>query len=75
MTEKFGELDVVALKAPMHDRGLWAGEEGTIVNVHRGGASYTVEFMRGDETIDVVEIPAGKLRRIWAYTPQAAHAS
>jgi len=73
MAKKFDELDVVALTDPIHDHGLWDGDEGTVVHVHRGG-SYSVEFVRGGDTIGVVEVPASKLRLVWRYSPQAARA-
>ncbi len=73
MATTFHELDVVALREPIHSAGLWEGDEGTIVNVHRKGTSYTVEFMRNEETIAVVEVPATKLRRVWKYTPSLQH--
>jgi len=38
------EMDLVVLTRDVLDLGLRAGDIGTVVLVHRGGAGYEVEF-------------------------------
>jgi hypothetical protein len=58
------ELDVVVLTRDLPDEKLVAGDVGTIVAVHQGGAGYTVEFVTpGGDTIAVVTVPADGIRR------------
>lgn len=61
------ELASVVLATDMPERGLQAGDIGTVVMVHQEGKGYTVEFMtlRGD-TVAVVTLPAEQVRPIRA---------
>lgn len=59
------ELDQVVLTTDLPDSGLQAGDIGTVVLVHRGGAGYEVEFVALDgETLAVVSLPVGQVRPI-----------
>ena len=54
---------VLACDLPEH--GLKAGDVGVVVDVHAGGAGYTLEFMTLDgETIDVVTLRAQQVRPV-----------
>lgn len=39
------EHDCVVLTRDVPDEGLVAGDVGTVVHIHQGGAGYEVEFM------------------------------
>jgi uncharacterized protein DUF4926 len=66
------ELASVVLTADMPERGLEAGDIGTIVMVHQEGKGYTIEFMTlGGDTVAVVTLPAGQVRPI--RTNEIAH--
>ena len=59
------ELDTVVLTTDLPEYGLMAGDVGTVVLVHRGGAGYEVEFMTmGGETITVVSLYASQVRPV-----------
>ncbi len=59
------ELDTVVLTKDLPEYGLKAGDLGTVVLVHEGGAGYEVEFMTLDgETIAVVSLFASQVRPI-----------
>jgi hypothetical protein len=59
------ELDTVVLTTDLPEYGLMAGDVGTVVLVHRGGAGYEVEFMTMDgETITVVSLYASQIRPV-----------
>ena len=59
------ELDTVVLTTDLPEYGLMAGDIGTVVLVHRGGAGYEVEFMTmGGETITVVSLYASQVRPV-----------
>lgn len=59
------ELDTVVLTTDLPEYGLMAGDVGTVVLVHRGGAGYEVEFMTMDgATITVVSLYASQVRPI-----------
>ncbi len=59
------ELDTVVLTTDLPEYGLRAGDIGTVVLVHRGGAGYEVEFMTmGGETITVVSLHASQVRPV-----------
>ena len=49
------ELDLAALRTPLPDRGLVAGDVGTIVFVHDAGTAYEVEFVAADGGTIAVE--------------------
>lgn len=57
------ELDRAVLTTDLPEHGLRAGDLGTVVMVHDGGAGYTVEFVSlGGDTVAVVTLPANDLR-------------
>lgn len=58
------EHELIVLTCDMPDDGLKAGDLGTVVQVHRDGVAYEVEFTdeRGD-TIAVTTVEADQLRR------------
>jgi len=59
------ELDRVVLTVPLPQFGLVAGDVGTVVLVHRGGAGYEVEFVALDgETVAVTTVRAKQVRPI-----------
>lgn len=59
------ELDTVVLTTDLPEHGLMAGDVGTVVLVHRGGAGYEVEFMTMDgETIMVVSLHLSQVRPV-----------
>ncbi|MCC6628591.1 MAG: DUF4926 domain-containing protein [Chloroflexi bacterium] len=59
------ELASVVLTADLPERGLRAGDIGTVVMVHQQGAGYTVEFLTlGGETVAVVTLPADGVRPV-----------
>ncbi len=59
------ELDSVILDVDLPEKGLLAGDMGTVVLVHRDGAGYEVEFMTLDgETLSVTTLTAGQVRAI-----------
>jgi uncharacterized protein DUF4926 len=61
------ELGFVVLTADLSQNGLRAGDLGTVVLVHEGGAGYTVEFatVNGD-TVAVVTLSADQVRPVRA---------
>jgi hypothetical protein len=66
------ELASVVLTADMPERGLQAGDIGTVVMVHQEGKGYTVEFMTlSGDTVAVVTLPAEQVRPI--RTNEIAH--
>jgi len=59
------ELETVVLEVDLPQVGLRAGDLGTVVLVHPGGAGYEVEFMTLDgETVAVVSLPSSQVRPI-----------
>ena len=61
------ELSSVVLTTDMAERGLQAGDIGTVVMVHQQGQGYTVEFMTlSGDTVAVVTLPADQVRPIRA---------
>jgi hypothetical protein len=55
----------VVLTTDLPEYCLMAGDIGTVVLVHRGGAGYEVEFMTMDgETITVVSLYASQVRPV-----------
>lgn len=59
------EHDVVVLTQDLpHDR-LRAGDVGTVVHVHQGGAGYEVEFMTlSGDTVAVTTVMASQVRPV-----------
>ncbi len=59
------ETELVVLTRDVPDRGLRAGDIGTVVLVHRGGAGYEVEFSTlAGQTLAVVTLRAGDVRPV-----------
>ncbi len=59
------EHDCVVLTSDLPAAGLEAGDVGTVVHVHGGGAAFEVEFvtMTG-ATVAVATVPATQLRPV-----------
>ena len=67
------ELTSVVLTTNLPERGLQAGDIGTVVLVHQEGKGYTVEFMSlSGDTVAVITVPAERIRPI--RTNEIAHA-
>ena len=80
MSTAIEELASVVLRTDMPEHGLAAGDVGTVVMAHQGGAGYTVEFMTlAGETVAVVTLSAEQVRAIQpdeiAHARQIVHAS
>ena len=60
MIAAFAELEMVVLRRDLPGAKLEAGDVGTVVLAHAGGAGFEVEFA----TIAVVTVPAEDLRAI-----------
>lgn len=59
------ELDRAVLTIDLPEHGLRAGDLGTVVMIHEGGAGYTVEFVSlGGDTVAVVTLTASDLRPV-----------
>ena len=59
------EHETVVLADDLPGQGLRAGDIGTVVLVHEGGAGYEVEFVTLDgETVAVVTLESSQLRPV-----------
>jgi len=59
------EHDCVVLTQDVPEEGLQAGDIGTVVHIHQGGAGYEVEFMTlAGETLAVVTLLPAQIRPI-----------
>jgi hypothetical protein len=59
------EHDVVVLTDDVPDSCLEAGDIGTVVHIHQGGAGYEVEFMTlAGETVAVVTLRQAQVRPV-----------
>lgn len=59
------ELETVVLADDVPEYGLRAGDLGTIVMVHQGGAGYEVEFVTLEGgTVAVVTLTASQVRPV-----------
>ena len=57
------EHDCVVLTTNVPNEGLEAGDIGTVVHIHDGGAGYEVEFMTfTGETVAIVTLMASQVR-------------
>jgi hypothetical protein len=57
------EHDCVVLTQDLPEEGMKAGDIGTVVHVHQGGAGYEVEFMTlAGETVAVVTLLPTQVR-------------
>lgn len=56
---------MVVLVEDLSDARFKAGDVGTVVFIHRGGAGYELEFCTlNGETIDVVTVEASQVRSV-----------
>ena len=73
------EHDCVVLTTNLPEEKLEAGDVGTVVHIHKGGAAYEVEFMTltGETvaivTLEVLQVRAFNRRDLW-HTRELAHA-
>ena len=59
------ELDRVVLTEPLRERGLRAGDIGTVVDVYADGEGFEVEFCTlTGETVAVATLEAGQVRPV-----------
>jgi len=59
------EHDCVVLTKDVSEEGLVAGDIGTVVHIHNGGAGYEVEFMTlTGETVAIVTLLASQVRAL-----------
>ncbi len=59
------EHEIVVLTEDVADAGLEAGDIGTVVHVHKGGAGYEVEITTlAGETVAVVTLRPAQVRSI-----------
>ena len=59
------EHDVIVLTQDLPEDRLQAGDVGTVVHIHQGGAGYAVEFMTlSGRTIAVTTVMASQVRAV-----------
>ena len=59
------EHDCVVLTKSLPEEGLEAGDVGTVVHIHKGGAAYEVEFVTlAGRTVAVATVGADGLRPV-----------
>jgi len=59
------EHDCIVLLEDLPENSLKAGDIGTVVHIHQGGAGYEVEFMTlAGETVAVITLLPSQLRPI-----------
>lgn len=59
------ELDRVALTKSLPEHGLEAGDVGTVVAIHNGGAGYTIEFMTlAGDTLAIATVDTDAVRPV-----------
>ena len=69
---KINEHDCVVLKADFPGESLEAGDVGTVIHIHKGGAAYEVEFTTLDgRTLTVATVESKNLRPVFGR--DAAH--
>lgn len=57
------EHDCLVLTKNLPEEGFMAGDIGTVVHIHKGGAAYEVEFMTlTGETVAIVTLEASDVR-------------
>ena len=65
MSAALAEFETVVLRRDLPEARLEAGDVGTVVLAHAGGAGFVVEFATlAGETIAVVTVPAEDLRAV-----------
>ena len=59
------EHDCVVLTQDLPEKGLKAGDIGTVVHIHNGGAGYEVEFMTlAGETVAIATLLPAQIRPV-----------
>ena len=59
------EHDCIVLTQNLSEEGLQAGDIGTVIHIHDGGAGYEVEFMTlAGETVAIATLLPAQLRPI-----------
>lgn len=59
------EHDCIVLTQDLLEEGLQAGDVGTVVHIHQGGAAYEVEFVTlTGHTVAVATVQASQLRPV-----------
>ena len=59
------EHDCIVLTQDLPEEGLQAGDVGTVVHIHRGGAAYEVEFVTlTGQTVAVTTVLAAQFRPV-----------
>ena len=59
------ERDIVVLTQDLPEERLTAGDVGTVVHIHDGGAGYEIEFMTlSGRTIAVATVMASQVRAV-----------
>jgi hypothetical protein len=59
------EHDCVVLTKRVPEEGLEAGDIGTVVHIHKGGAGYEVEFVTlTGETVAIVTVETSQVRAL-----------
>jgi len=62
---KIKEHDCIVLTADLPGENLLAGDVGTVVHIHKGGAAYEVEFFTlAGQTVAVATVEASDVRPI-----------
>ena len=64
MADEITELDPVALLVDLPNEGLRAGQTGTVVYAHQGGAAYEVEFVLAPRRSAVSTVPREQLLKL-----------
>jgi hypothetical protein len=61
------EHDLIVLTQDLPEEGLTAGDVGTVVHIHEGGAGYEVEFMTlSGRTVAVATVMGSQVRPVSA---------
>jgi hypothetical protein len=59
------EYEKVVFTVDLPEYHIAAGDVGTVVFIHQGGAGYEIEvFFLDGQTLDVVTVEAGQVRRV-----------
>ena len=62
------EHDCIVLTQDLPEEGLKAGDIGTVVHVHKGGAGYEIEFITlAGQTVCVATLMANQVRPVTRY--------
>jgi Domain of unknown function (DUF4926) len=59
------EHERVVLKSPIPDKGLEAGDVGTVIHIYRDGEAYEIEFVALDgHTVPVTTVESSQVRPV-----------